>query len=74
MSVLIGKDVSEAHVVLEVRKSNKPGSQLHAQRGRLGWVITGTILGSPNQKELSVNFTSCDRKLYDQVKNFWKIE
>jgi len=48
VSVLIGKDFSEAHEVLEVRKSNKPDSQLHAQRGPLGWVITGTILGSPN--------------------------
>ena len=27
VSVLIGKDVSWVHVVLEVRKSNKPGSQ-----------------------------------------------
>ena len=74
VSVLIGKDVSEAHEVLEVRKSSKPDSQLHAQRGPLGWVITGTIMGSPNQKELSVNFTKCERKLYDQVEKIWRIE
>jgi len=74
VSVLIGKDVSEAHEVLEVRKSNKPDSQLHAQQGLLGCVITGTILGSTNQKGLSVNLTTCERKLHDQVENFWRIE
>lgn len=74
VSVLIGKDVSDAHEVFEVRKSNKPDSQLQAQRGPLGWVITGTILNSLNQRELSVNFITCDRKLHDQVENFWKVE
>ena len=43
VTVLIGKDVSEANEVFEVRKSNKPDSQLRALRGPLGWVITGTI-------------------------------
>ena len=33
VTVLIGKDVSEAHEVFEVRKSNKPDSQLQALRG-----------------------------------------
>ncbi|XP_068684275.1 uncharacterized protein [Montipora foliosa] len=74
VSVLIGKDVGEAHEVLEVRKSNRPGSQLQAQRGPLGWVITGTILGSPNHSEVNVHFTFCERKLHEQVENFWKIE
>ena len=36
VSVLIGKDVSQAHEVFEVRKSNKPDSQLQALRGPLG--------------------------------------
>ena len=48
VSVLIRKDVSKAHEVFEVRKSNKPDIQLQALRGPLGWVITGTIYGSQN--------------------------
>lgn len=57
VSVLIGKDVGETHEVLKVRNSNGPGSQLQAQRGLLGWVIIGTILGSPNHSEVNVHFT-----------------
>ena len=74
VSVLIGKDVSEAHEVFEVRKSKRPDSQLQAQRGPLGWVITGTIVGSQNHRDISVNFVTCDKKLHDQVENFWKVE
>ena len=74
VSVLIGKDVSKAHEVFEVRKSNKPDSQLQALRGPLGWVITGTIHSSQNHGNISVNFVTCDKNLHDQVENFWKIE
>ena len=74
VSVLIGKDVSEAHEVFEVRKSNKPDSQLQALRGPLGWVITGTIHNSQNHRNLSVNFVTCAKDIHDQVENFWKIE
>ena len=74
VSVLIGKDVSKAHQVFEVRKSNKPDSQLQALRGLLGWVITGTIHGSQNHRNISVNFVTCDKNLHDQVETFWKVE
>ena len=74
VSVLIGKDVSEAHEVFEVRKSNKPDSQLQALRGPLGWVITGTIHNSQNHRNLSVNLVTCAKDIHDQVENFWKIE
>ena len=69
--VLIGTDVSEAQEVCEVRKSNKPDSQLQALRGPLGWVITATIHGSRN---ISVNFVTCDNNLQYQVEKFWKVE
>ena len=36
-------------------------------------MITGTILGSPNHSEVNVHFTSCERKLHEQVENFWKV-
>ena len=74
VSVLIGKDVGEAHEVFEVRKSNKPDSQLQALRGPLGWIITGTIHNSQNHRNVSVNFVTCDKDLHDQVENFWKME
>ena len=74
VSVLIGKDVSEAHEVFEVRKSSKPDSQLQALRGPLGWVITGTIYGAQNHRNISVNFVTSDKNLHDQVEKFWKVE
>ena len=74
VSVLIGKDVSKAHEVFEVRKSNKPDSQLKALRGPLGWVITGTIHGSQSHRNISVNFVTGDKNLYDQVETFWNVE
>ena len=74
VSVLIGKDVSEAHEVFEVRKSKKPDSQLQVLRGPLGWVITGTIYGSQNHRNISVNFVTCDKNLHEQVEKFWKVE
>ena len=70
VTVLIGKDVSEAHEVFEVRKSNKPASQLRALRGPLGWVITGTIHGSQSHRNISVNFVTCDKNLHYQVEKF----
>ena len=74
VSVLIGEDVSKAHEVFEVRKSNKPDSQQQALRGPLGWVITGTIHGSQKHRNNSVNFVTCDKNLRDQVETFWKVE
>ena len=57
-----------------MRKPGAPDSQLKALRGPLGWVITGTVQGAPTSKEINVNFTSYDKKLYEQVDNFWKLE
>ena len=74
VSILIGKDVDHAHEVFEVRKPGTPHSQLRALRGPLGWVITGTLQGVPAPKELNINFTSCDKKLHDQIENFWNLD
>ena len=71
VSVLIGKDVSQAHEVFEVRKSNEPDSQLQLCEAR---VITGTIHGSQNHRNISVNFATCDKNLHHQVETFWKVE
>ncbi|XP_028416310.1 uncharacterized protein LOC114540230 [Dendronephthya gigantea] len=74
VSVLIGKDVEEAHEVMEIRKSKKPGRQLQGQRGPLGWVITGTLDGDSMKKDVSVNYNDCDKTLHEQIENFWSIE
>ena len=28
----------------------------------------------PTSKELNVNFTNCDKKLHEQLENFWNLE
>ena len=47
---------------------------MQALRGRLGWVITGTIRGSQKHRDILVNFVMCENNLYDQVEKFWKVE
>ena len=74
VSVLIGKDVEYAHDVLEVRKPGSCRSQLKGVRGSLGWVVTETIQGTRNSDEMSVHFTSYNKKLYEQVDQFWDLE
>ena len=71
VSVLIGKDVDYAHEVFEVRRPGAPVSQLRAIRGPLGWVITGTVVGSSGGV---CNFTHCDRKLHEHMRPFWELE
>ena len=74
VSILIGKDVDYAHEVFEVRKTSMSDNKLKALRGPLRWVITGTVQSNQAHKQIGVHFTSCDKKLHDQVENFWKIE
>lgn len=74
VSVLIGKDVGYAHDVLEERKSGMCRSQLKGVRGPLGWVITGTLLRAISSNEMSVHFTSYNKKLYEQIDKFWNLE
>ncbi|PFX21318.1 hypothetical protein AWC38_SpisGene14197 [Stylophora pistillata] len=69
-----GRDVSDAHDVCEVRKSNKPDSQLQALRGPLGWAMTATIHGSQKHRDISVSFITCDQNLHDQVEKLWKVQ
>ena len=47
---------------------------MQALRGKLGWVITGTIHGLQYHTDISVNFVTCDKNLHEQVENFWKVE
>ena len=74
VSILIGKDEDYAREVFEVRKPIKSDNKLKALRGPLGWVITGTVQSNQTHNQIGVHFTSCDKKLHDQVENFWNIE
>ena len=74
VSVLIGKDVDYAHDVVEERKPGSSRSQLKGVRGALGWVITGTVQGARSSNEVSVNFTSYNKKLSEQIDKFWNLE
>lgn len=59
------------------RNVHKPGlcrRQLKQVRCPLGWVITGTVLGASSSNEMSVRFTSYNKKLYDQVVKFWNLD
>ena len=47
---------------------------MQALRGPLGWVITGTIHGSQNRTNISVNFVTCDKNLHYQIEKFWKVD
>ena len=74
VSALIGKDVDYAHEVFEVRKPTSPDNRLKALRGPLGWVVTGVVEGHPSSKEISVNFTNCEKNPRELVEDFWKLE
>ena len=74
VSVLIGKDVDYAHVVFEVRKPSSPDNHLKTLQRCLGWVVTGVVVAHPSSKEISVNFTNCQKKLCELVEAFWKLE
>ena len=74
VSVLIGKDVDYAHEVFEIRKPTSPDNRLNALRGPLGWVVTGVVEGHPSSKEISENFTNCEKSQRELVEDFWKLE
>ena len=74
VTVPIGKDVSEAHEVFEVRKSERPDNLLQSLRVPLGWVVTGCIHSSQNHRNISVNLVTCDNSLHYQVEKFWRVE
>ena len=60
--------------VFEVQKPSSPDNSLKALRGRLGWVVTGVVERHPSSKEISVNFTNCEKNQCELVEAFWKLE
>ena len=76
VSLIIGQDVRDAHIVKEVKvSSNQVESGLYATRTALGWTVAGPLEGrTPRQREVDVNFTDHDRLLRERVDAFWTIE
>ena len=60
--------------MFEVRKPSSPDNHLKTLQRCLGWVVTGVVAGHPSSKEISVNFTNCQKKLCELVEAFWKLE
>ena len=71
VSLLIGQDVPEALIPLEVSKGNV--GDPYAVRTLLGWCLNGPI-GDNVSSYACVNFLSAEPSLEEQVERFWKLE
>ena len=70
VTLLIGQDIPEALIPLEVRRGNI--GEPYATRTTLGWSINGPTGMAKNHNAI-VNFVHAD-PLENQVEKFWKLE
>ena len=73
VSVLIGTNVQEAFIPLEVKKGepNEP----FAIRSCLGWSILGGSIKCNKKDQFNLNHVSCEEiSLSHQVEDFWRVE
>ena len=73
VSVLIGTNVQEAFIPLEVKKGepNEP----FAIRSCLGWSILGGSVECGKKHQFNLNHVSCEEiSLSHQVEDFWRVE
>jgi hypothetical protein len=81
VNLLIGQDVPEAIVPLEVRRGEE-SDPVFSVRTRLGWTLNGKIGGRPMKNSAVCNFLRADlpgdvthdRVLEAQVENFWHLD
>ena len=71
VSLLIGQDVPEALMPLEVREGGK--NTPFALRTQLGWTLNGP-LGKTIKHEAISNFIETDVELECQLQRFWKLD
>ena len=69
--LLIGQDVPDALVPIDVRKGDKGAP--YATRTLLGWSLNGPLGMESNHKAV-VNYVQAETRLEHQVENFWKVE
>ena len=74
VTLLIGSDVAELIVPLEVRSGNT--GQPIAVRTMLGWTVTGKLPGylSDGESIYKVHISSTDEELQESVKSWWRTE
>jgi hypothetical protein len=71
VTLLIGQDVPEALVPLDVKRG-KPGEP-YATRTCLGWTLNGPVAMEGHCNAVC-NFITLDARLENQVKQFWEME
>lgn len=82
VSVLIGQDVPQAHIVLDYRWGDSPQNQPYAMRTPFGWCVAGpTNKGEDNSKPVALSVFEFDctkegsvKGLHQQVEKFWDSE
>ncbi|XP_044175961.1 uncharacterized protein LOC114968359 [Acropora millepora] len=73
VSILIGTDIQEAFIPLEVRRG-KPNEPF-AIRSCLGWSVLGGSVGAASKHLFNLNFVSAeDTSLSRQLEEFWRVE
>ena len=73
VSIVLGSNVPSAHVQREVRFPPDDRNGIHGYRYPLGWSLCGPLV-TGSQRKSSVNYVSLDRRLDEQIEQFWKIE
>ena len=71
VSLLIGQDVPEALIPLEVSEGN--AGDPYAVRTILGWCLNGSM-SDMTSANACVNFLCTEQSLEEQVEKFWKLE
>ncbi|XP_072171548.1 uncharacterized protein [Diadema setosum] len=72
VGLLIGQDIPEALIPLEVRRGHKGP---YAVRTKLGWSVSGPVSkASEHLHSATANFIGSDVQLEEQVHKFWQME
>ena len=72
VGLLIGQDVPDALIPLEVRRAQHGP---YAVRTKLGWSVSGPVCkASEDLHKATTHFVGSDFRLEDQVQKFWQIE
>ncbi|XP_072171694.1 uncharacterized protein [Diadema setosum] len=69
--LLIGQDVPEALVPLDVRRK---AEDIYAVKTVLGWTVNGPVGNHHSDQDVSSSFISRDANLELQVERFWSLE
>ena len=73
MSVLIGTNVQDAFIPLEVRKGDP--NEPFAIRSCPGWSILGGSVSCSDRQKFNLNHVSCEEiSLSRQLEDFWRVE